>query len=252
MRVRPIPILLYHNIATPPPGVHVPSLYVTPERFASQMRALRLMGVRGLSLSQAMPYLLGERVGPVVVLTLDDGYADNVENALPILTRNGFSATCYVVSAHVGGYNAWDAERLNVKKPLMSRAQLGTWLDAGMELGAHTRTHPHLTQLSPEALREEVNGCKAELEDVLGREVRHFCYPYGSLDAAIVAQARAAGFQTATTLRRAKARPRDDLYLLPRMEMRERDSPARFLVRLLTPYEEYRSWRTSRRRALDS
>jgi peptidoglycan/xylan/chitin deacetylase (PgdA/CDA1 family) len=247
MHARPIPILLYHNIASPPAGARLHSLYVSPRRFAAQMRALRRMGVRGLSLSAAMPYLRGERSGRVAVLTLDDGYADNVENALPVLTHHGFSATCYVVSAHVGGFNAWDSEQLNVKKPLMSRSQLQAWVDAGMEVGAHTRTHPHLTRLSPEGVRAEVSGCKAELEAMLGREVHHFCYPYGSLDDAVVAQARAAGFRTATTLQRAKARPADDLHLLPRMEIQERDTPARFLVRLLTPYEEYRAWRSARR-----
>lgn len=247
MHARPIPILLYHNIASPPQGARLPSLYVSPHRFAAQMRALHRMGVRGLSLSGAIPYLLGKRSGRVVVLTLDDGYADNVENALPILTRHGFSATCYVVSAHVGGFNAWDSEQLNVKKPLMSRSQLQAWMDAGMEVGAHTRTHPHLTELAPDDMRAEICGCKAELEAMLGREVFHFCYPYGSLDEAVVAQARSAGFQTATTLQRAKARPADDLHLLPRMEIQERDTPARFLLRLLTPYEEYRAWRSARR-----
>jgi peptidoglycan/xylan/chitin deacetylase (PgdA/CDA1 family) len=246
-RLRPVPILLYHNIASVPPGALVPSLYVSPERFASQMRWLRRVGYRGVSISQAMPYLRGERSGRVVVITLDDGYADNLEHALPALLRNGFGATCYVTSAEVGGHNAWDAERLRVKKPLMSRAQLREWVAAGMEVGAHSRTHPHLTELSSGALHDEVHGCKAELEDMVGREVRHFCYPYGSRDDAVVAEVRRAGFETAACIRRGRARPSDDPYLLPRVEVGERDTALRFLITLLTPYEEYRARKRARR-----
>ena len=54
---------MYHNVAVPPPGVRLPSLYVTPADFTRQMRLLRLLGLRGISMSEAMPYLTGERTG---------------------------------------------------------------------------------------------------------------------------------------------------------------------------------------------
>lgn len=131
-----IPILMYHNIAKVPKQVrHLRGLYVTPTAFARQMWLLHRLGYCCLSMSAAMPYLRGERSGKVMVVTLDDGYLDNLQAALPVLQAHGFSATCYVVSGSLARFNTWDAERLNVCKPLMSPAQVRQWHDAGMEVG---------------------------------------------------------------------------------------------------------------------
>ena len=100
-----IPILMYHNIGTPPVGARLRGLYVRSATFARQMRLLRLLGFQGLSMSAAMPYLRGEKQGRVAVITLDDGYLDALEHALPALRANGFSATCYVVSNRTGQDN---------------------------------------------------------------------------------------------------------------------------------------------------
>lgn len=108
----PIPILTYHQVEAPPVrGTPYRSLVVSPGAFARQMGLLRLLGYRGLSMSALLPYLRGEAVGKVVGITLDDGYVNNLEHALPVLRHNGFSATCYIVSGQVGGTNAWDAAK---------------------------------------------------------------------------------------------------------------------------------------------
>lgn len=235
-----IPILMYHNVATPPPGARLPELYVAPADFARQMRLLRLLGFRALSLSDALPYLRGESAGRVAVLTFDDGYADNLENALPVLAGHGFGATVYAASGALGAYNAWDAEKLGVRKPVMSAAQLRAWRDAGMEVGAHTRTHPYLPTLPDAAVAEEVRGSRADLEDALGAEVRHFCYPYGSYDARVLEAVRDAGYLTATTLRRGRARPGDDPLQLRRVSVRGTEGVRMLALKLLTPYEDRR------------
>jgi peptidoglycan/xylan/chitin deacetylase (PgdA/CDA1 family) len=237
---RPVPILLYHNIAHPPAGAGLTSLYVPPERFEKQMYLLSALGIHGVTMSEGLAYVRGERPGRAAVITLDDGYADNLENALPVLARYGLRATCYVASGALGGHNAWDAQRLNVKKPIMSAEQLRSWAEAGMEVGAHTRTHPRLDELDAASLRDEVRGSKEDLEGVLGRTVAQFCYPYGVHDATITEAVRAAGFAAATTIRRGRARASDDPYLLPRIMVRERDSIGRFLLQVVTPYEDRR------------
>jgi peptidoglycan/xylan/chitin deacetylase (PgdA/CDA1 family) len=244
---RPVPIFVYHNIAHPPRGARLTSLYVPPEQFARQMRLLRALGIQGVTMSEALPYLAGEKSGRVAAITLDDGYADHAANALPALERYGMRATCYVTSGALGAYNFWDADRLNAKKPIMSEAQLRAWADAGMEVGAHSRTHPHLTELPPEEAEAEVRGCKDDLEERVGREVTQFCYPYGAHDARLAATVRSAGFTAATTLRRGRARSSDDPYLLPRVLVRERDPIGRFLLKLITPYEDYRGRADARR-----
>lgn len=239
---RAVPILMYHNIAQAPRELRVyRSLYVSPGAFARQLWLLRRLGYRGLSMSAAMPYLHGEQHGRVAVITLDDGYVDNLQLALPILQRYGFSATCYVVSGSIGEHNRWDAQRLGIRKPLMSLDELRRWHDGGMEIGAHTRSHPRLTECTEPQLRDEIGGSKAELEDRLGLPVNQFCYPYGATDERIAAITREAGFAAATTTGRGRAMAGMDLWRLPRVQIARHHTLAHFALRSLTRYEDRRA-----------
>lgn len=242
-----IPILMYHHVAMVPEGQQKQrDLYVTPKAFARQMKLLKTLGFQGMSMTQARPYLNREAEDKVAVITLDDGYTDNLDNALPVLQQYGFSATCYAVSAAPGNVNHWDTKSVKaIRQPLMDAGQLLEWQAAGMEIGAHTRTHPHLTHSSDKALVEEIHTCKAELEDILGREVTQFCYPYGDHDERVVAAVRDAGFTDATTTVRGRAQPRGNSWRWPRMPIRYQDKLPKIFMRLTSNYED----RLARRRA---
>jgi peptidoglycan/xylan/chitin deacetylase (PgdA/CDA1 family) len=235
------PILTYHNIASAPRELRRwRSLYVSQGAFARQMWLLKRSGYTGLSMSAAMPYLQGERAGRIAVITLDDGYADNLDSALPVLQRHGFSATCYVVSGSIGQYNQWDAERLGVRKPLMSVEQLRCWHQGGMEVGAHTRSHPRLTQCNEAQLHDEVHGSKATLEDHLGVPVTQFCYPFGDVDDHVADMVRGAGFLAATTTRRGRAIAGMDRWQLPRVQIARHHLLPQFAMRVMSGYEDRR------------
>src|SRR3954465_12555075 len=75
----------------------------------------------------------------------------------------------------------------------MSWDQLRELADAGWEIGAHTRTHPHLTEVGDEELRVELGESKATVEERLGRPCPTLAYPYGDYDERVVAAAGAAG-----------------------------------------------------------
>jgi peptidoglycan/xylan/chitin deacetylase (PgdA/CDA1 family) len=226
--MRSIPIFMYHNIGQPAPEDRKPRLYVQTKAFAWQMALLRMLGYRGISMSEAMPYLRGDAKGKVAVITFDDGYADTLDAALPILQRYGHTATCYMVSRRMGQHNNWDADLIGARKPLMSEEQLLKWSAAGMEVGAHTQTHPHLPDCDEDSLQREIAGSKADLESLLQKPVTQFCYPYGSLDARVVEAVRKAGYEAATTTSRGTAGVDDDPYLLPR----ERPRFSRILFKL--------------------
>jgi peptidoglycan/xylan/chitin deacetylase (PgdA/CDA1 family) len=235
-----IPILMYHNLGVPPQGARLRNLYVRVGAFARQMFLLKLLGYKGLSMSAAMPYLRGEKQGRVAVITFDDGYVDTLEQALPILQKNGFSATCYVISQRTGQYNDWDAASLNVRKSLMNDEQVRAWHAAGMEVGAHSRTHPRLTGCTDAELLDEIAGSKSDLEALLGQPVTQFCYPYGDLDERVVAATRLAGYDAATTVQRGRARVGDDAMLLRRVLVSGSTYPHLFLLKLLGNYEDKR------------
>ena len=246
------PIFMYHNIAQAPRGLRRwRSLYVSPGAFARQMWLLKRMGYTGLSMSDAMPYLRGERIGRIAVVTLDDGYVDNLQSALPVLQRYGFTATCYIVSGGIGRYNDWDAEKLGVRKPLMTTSQIRAWHAGGMEIGAHTRSHPHLSQCSEAQLQDEIAGSKADLEDQLGAPVTQFCYPYGDMNDRVADVTRAAGYVAATTTQRGRAVIGTDLWRLPRVQVARHHVLPQFAMRAFTNYENkrYQSGRPESQRA---
>jgi peptidoglycan/xylan/chitin deacetylase (PgdA/CDA1 family) len=87
---------------------------------------------------------------------------------------------------------------------------------AGVTVGSHTANHAKLAEVPPEIKREELASSKAALEDVLGEEVRHLCYPFGSFDLDTVHAARETGYTSAATCLRGAATPEDHPLVLPR------------------------------------
>ncbi len=236
-----IPILMYHQIDVPPPrGTPLRGLVVSPGSFARQMFLLKFLGYKGLSMRDLEPYLKGDRQGRVVGITFDDGYQNNVEHALPVLKKHDFTATCYAVSSMMGGINSWDQDIGVVEKRLMTSADWRTWLDSGMDVGSHTRTHADLTKLTTDEAIDQIANSKSELENALGCEVRHFCYPYGRFDAPHRGLVQRAGYVSATTTHRGRFQPGDDLLTLRRVLVAQATHLLNFVLKIFTQYEDRR------------
>ena len=240
-----IPVLAYHNVDHAPVGALLRKLYVTPTQFERQMWTLRRCGFRALSMSQGLPHLADEQPSKCVILTFDDGYLDNLREAAPILKKYGFSATCYVVSGRIGEHNRWDCDELNVKKPLMNRQQLDEWLACGMEIGSHTVSHPRLDQIEPAAAEQEIAQSRIALSGLFGVEIAHFCYPYGRFNAENVKAVHRAGYRSAVATSRGFARPGDDMFQLPRVSIHGDNGYMKFLLKVLTCYEDQRHRRSA-------
>lgn len=236
-----IPILMYHQIDEPPPrGTPLRGLIVAPSSFAWQMRLLRLLGYRGLSMHDLEPYLRGEKTGKVVGITFDDGYQNNLHHALPVLKKHGFTATCYGVSSMLGGTNAWDVGKV-AQTSLMTQDDWRTWSGAGMDVGSHTRSHANLPELPPAQARLEIAASKQELEQAIGCEVRHFCYPYGKYQPEHAQMAKEAGYTTATTTQRGRVHAAADPYTLRRIMVARATNPLLFASKIATAYEDRRA-----------
>jgi peptidoglycan/xylan/chitin deacetylase (PgdA/CDA1 family) len=135
-----------------------------------------------------------------IYLTFDDGFCDVFQRALPILVQNRFRSMLYLVSSLVGKTNEWQLKLGDVVEPIMDVVQVREWLAAGQEIGAHTHTHPHLTQVSVAVAREEIAASKKSLEDRFGVSIEHFNYPYGEWNKVIRDLVIEAGFKTACTV----------------------------------------------------
>lgn len=307
-------ILLYHRVAETPTDPQL--LCVTPSHFAEHLQMLR-EGYRPMSLERCLQ-LLGEGSLPAnaVVITFDDGYADNLLHAAPLLGDYDIPATVFVTARvdtdtsefwwdeldrlllapselpvtlrlTVGqrvyrwqlngdtGYSADDYERhrrwnvlqqdaptlrhamyrelCNLLRPLrhLDRArvldELRDWAGAQrlirtthrtlcdeelvqlaneypIEIGGHTVSHPVLAALTPSEQRDEVRQCKTHLEEILGRTVRSFSYPYGSRSdytEQTVRIVREEGFTCACSNIPGTVTAGTDLFELPRMLVRD-------------------------------
>lgn len=187
------PILMYHQLGRPPKFSRQRGLFVSRELFRRQMDELCQAGFETVSLDavRAAPEGTARRV----TVTFDDGFAGAFHVALPILSARDFSAIQFIVANRKT--NQWDADLGHARYPLMDDHQIADWLAAGHEIGAHSLSHPHLTQIPLGDARQEIFESKARLEDRFQRPVRHFCYPYGDVNPAIRELVMEAGFETA-------------------------------------------------------
>ena len=226
------PILMYHAFGT---AGERASRFVLPARaFAAQLAILRWLGYRVLALDEYIAARRAHTLPPAraVILTIDDGYADNAAVALPILRRHQATATVFIVSGRVGGINDWDPAGVLAGRPLLTWAGVQALAEGGQTIGAHTRSHPHLSQLPPAEALAEMEGSRVDLEHRLNAPVRLLAYPYGDRTAATCTLAEQAGFEAACSVRRGPNSPATPLFELHRLEVVGTDSLLRFVLGL--------------------
>ena len=100
-------------------------------------------------------------------------------------------------------------------RPPLTHGELRTLSSEGFEIGAHGYSHKHLWKLSDQELAAEINPCKPILEDILGTEVRMFCYPRGRYDANVIRMVKAAGYLGARTVRMLSTSSEFDVFEVP-------------------------------------
>lgn len=177
-----------------------------------------------------------------VALTFDDGLASFGAVAAPLLAAAGLPVTVFVVADRVGSTSAWT----NPPDPampvfdLLSWDELGALAQGGVELGAHTLTHPDLTGLPPAESEREIVGSAARIEAETGVRPRAFAYPYGAHDEATVRLA-AGAFDLAVTAELDVVRAGAHPHRVPRLDMVYYRDPAR-LAEWGTPAFQRRLW----------
>jgi peptidoglycan/xylan/chitin deacetylase (PgdA/CDA1 family) len=213
-----VPILMYHALS----GSRTPGFRrwtLSADRFEAHLDYLKNNGYRSVTVAELASWRThgwpdtGTRV---VVLTFDDAYADFHAAALPLLTRYALTATLFVPTAHVGGHSRWMDGEGEGGRTIVSWSALVEITAGGIEIGAHSHTHPELDRLPARDVAAQVRLPKALMEDRLGVPVRSFAYPYGHYDRRVRRAVAAAGYTGACTMKSWAATPADHPLELPR------------------------------------
>jgi peptidoglycan/xylan/chitin deacetylase (PgdA/CDA1 family) len=213
-------VLMYHSITTYTEDPY--QVTVSPDRFEQQLRWLRRQGLTGTSMRHLLHARSRGEGRNLVGLTFDDGYADFLDSALPLLTRYGCTATLFVIAGRLGGENVWDP--LGPRKPLVTADQVRHAADAGVEIGSHGMWHQRLPDVTGEDLREEVETSRSLLRKISGQTVPGFCYPYGEISASVVDTVRSTEYDYGCAIWPSEHSGR---HALPRTFVGEKDGPWR-------------------------
>jgi len=171
-----VPILMYHYISHPPENAdeYRLDLSTTPENFRAQLQFLVDNGYETIDLYDLSLAIAGEIDLPEkpVIITLDDGYRDNYENAFPLLKELGLEATFFVVTEFVDQGNS----------NYLNWAMIEEMAKAGMRIEPHSKTHPDLTRYDRDFVLWEVLGSAETIAAHIGYRPRYFAYPGGRYD----------------------------------------------------------------------
>lgn len=221
-------ILMYHSVS---PGKNTPAWpwAVSLERFRAQLDLLKDGGWKTPTLHELIsdPERYKTRTA---LITFDDGYVDNLA-ACEELQRRGQHATWFIVSGSIGISPTWPSDGRPTGR-LLAKDDLRQMQSVGMEIGSHTTSHVRLPALDDTALRRELIDSKAALEDVLGRPVSSFAYPYGAWDERCADEVKAADYDAACTTRTGWAMRDRTPYHLRRLTIFNHDNAASFARKL--------------------
>ena len=219
-----IAILAYHSLDD-----SGSVLSTSPRVFAEQMKLLRDVGVRVVSLTAVADENRGcSNHENEAVLTFDDGFRNVYEHAFPVLQNYGFPATVFLVTDYCEKTNSWPGQTIRIDgEPLLRWSEIQEMSRAGISFGSHTRTHPDLRKLSIKQAEEELANSKKAIADATGLPVDTFAYPYGAYDAALRTLARQ-HFRLACSTRLGFVKRDSDPFALERIEMYYFQSPLLF------------------------
>jgi peptidoglycan/xylan/chitin deacetylase (PgdA/CDA1 family) len=226
-------ILCYHGVGTTNIRIDPGFLRVRPDAFRSQLELLLQAGFEFITVSELSDRASGGVPPPgLAALSFDDGMDDNHAVVLPILTELDLPATVYVTTSLIGRPNPWLAADAGAR--MMNEAELRELAAAGFEIGAHSVTHPDLSQLDYVTCLREMTESREILEQLIDAPVRTFAYPYCRYGEAALAAARAAGFSAAVTCQGLGSW---DRYELKRSLITGKDGLPVFLLKLTDRYQ---------------
>lgn len=218
-----VPILMYHYISEPPEDAdkYRLDLSVTPKDFQKQMAYLADNGFETVDLYDLSLAITNKRELPPkpIIITMDDGYRDNYENAFPVLREHGFEATFFVVTEFIDNnsenYMTWD--------------MVEEMAAAGMRIEPHSKTHADLSVKDKDYVIYEILGSMETIEAHIGERPRFFCYPGGRYNDTTIEVVQELDFWGAVTTESGKWHNYNDRYEWTRLRMRNTTALPEFI-----------------------
>lgn len=226
MLIEHVPVLMYHRVVPlSEAGDSLPSLVVSPQRFAAQMAALHAAGWHSITFRQlAIDLAAGRREPPrTLVITFDDGYADGYRYVFPVLQRYGFVATYFVVTGRVG------------EPAYLSAGELCALTEAGDEIANHTVHHIGLATVPPARAVAEIAQAGRMIAAWTGVPPITLAYPFGDWSPTVVAILRRYGYWLAATTVPGATESFANRLLVPRLRVGPATTPAA-LVAMVRAY----------------
>jgi peptidoglycan/xylan/chitin deacetylase (PgdA/CDA1 family) len=221
-----VPVLMYHALGTPKDARFSPWV-ISPSLLADHLALLRESGYEFAGLTD---WARGQRAQNCVVLTFDDGYADFLDHALPVLASHGARATVYVVTAYVGGQARWLPFATERTRPMLGWDDLRAIQDSGIEVGSHGHQHIELDVVQPAIAESDVRRSRDALTEQ-GFSPRSFCYPFGYANRRVRDMVARAGFTNACVVGRGLANSEKDMFQVRRLPVDHRTTPEVLLRR---------------------
>jgi peptidoglycan/xylan/chitin deacetylase (PgdA/CDA1 family) len=216
--------LVYHGVADVRLSDDPHALFVSDRSLRAHIRTLKRWGYRFSTFAGLAEQVAKDGGGGVVALTFDDGLADNLDALVPILEDERVPATVFVVSGWLGEEHP---DALGAR--IMTAEEVRVLSQKGVEIGAHTVTHPDLTRLSFDEAIVEMKGSRVELTRIAGTDVTSLAYPYGHANEDVIRAAEAAGFRAACRV--SGAGSWSEPLNLPRQDMANSSSYAGLLLK---------------------
>ena len=226
---------MYHSISDGNNKLSVPI-----KKFEKQMRFMSQNGYKTINLKDLSNLnRVKYKYNKFFIITFDDGYEDVFVNALEILNKYNFTATCFFVSKYLGKHNIWDENKPNfIKLNLMDNEQIQEWSSKGMEVGSHSTDHKNLTNLNYKEKYSQINEPKKFFKDIFSLDIKTFSYPFGSIDKETVDIVKKNYNYAVTTNRSRFMFNKFDNYKLPRVPINKNDNIFKFYLKINTIYED--------------
>lgn len=245
-----IRILNYHSISSNIKDESFSYVSVSLKVFSAQMKFLYDNNFNIIDLDDFLEIKKNKQQIPpkMIILTFDDGYANNYINAFPIISKYSFKAVISVITEYIDKnipfpwINQFLLEDGDDKKLILplSKKQLKTMNDYGISIASHTRSHRSLSRLDKQDVMKEIMESKKNLEDILGKKVKYFTYPYGSWgdydkeDKRIV---KSAGYEAALSTKVGTNNIESDIYELRRIPIYNIDGISNFKRKVNGTYD---------------